>query len=40
MKYTVEMAADSIIQVPSFMKIQVILGLKLRQSKRLQCWYY
>jgi hypothetical protein len=44
MKYTVEMASDGMIYVPSFMKIglglQVILRLLPAQSERLQCWYY
>jgi hypothetical protein len=43
-KYTVEMASDGLIYVPSFMKIrsdvQVILRLLPRQSERLQCWCY
>jgi hypothetical protein len=42
-KYTVEMASEGMIYVPSFMKIalgiQVILRLIPRQSERLQCWY-
>jgi hypothetical protein len=44
MKYTVEMASHGMIYIPSFMKIgsgiQVILRLLLRQSERLQYWYY
>jgi hypothetical protein len=44
MKYTVEMASDGMISVPSSMKtgsgIQVILRLLRRRSVRLQCWYY
>jgi hypothetical protein len=39
MKYTIEMASDGMIYIPSFMKIgsgiQVILRLLPRQSERL-----
>jgi hypothetical protein len=42
MKYTVKMASDGTIHVPSFMKIgsgiQVILRSVPRQSEMLQCW--
>jgi hypothetical protein len=41
MKYSVEMASDGMIYVPSLMKIRsgirVILRLLPRQSERLQC---
>jgi hypothetical protein len=44
MWYTVEMASDGMIYIPSFMKIgsgiQVILMLLPQQHERLQCWYY
>jgi hypothetical protein len=44
MRYTVEMASDGMIYVPSFMKIcsgiEVIIWLLPRHSERLQCWYY
>jgi hypothetical protein len=42
-QYTVKMASDGMIYIPSFMKIglgiQVILRLLPIQSERLQCWY-
>jgi hypothetical protein len=43
MKYTNEMASDSVILILRFMTItgiQVILGLLPEEFKRRQCWYY
>jgi hypothetical protein len=44
MRYTVEMASDGMIYIPSFMKtdsgIQKILRLLPRQFERLYYWYY
>jgi hypothetical protein len=42
MRYTVEMASDRMIYIPSFIKIgsgiQVTLRLLHQESERLQCW--
>jgi hypothetical protein len=44
MNYTVEMASDGVMYIPSFIKIgsgiKVILRLLPQQFERLQCWYY
>jgi hypothetical protein len=44
MKYTVDMASDGMICIPSFIRIgsgiQIIIRLLPRQSERQQCWYY
>jgi hypothetical protein len=44
MKYTVEMASDGMIYIPSFMKIssgiQTISSLLPRRSEKQECWYY
>jgi hypothetical protein len=44
MRYTVDMAPDGMIYIPSFTKIgsgtQVILRSLPQQFERLYCWYY
>jgi hypothetical protein len=44
MKYTIELASDGMIYIPSFIKIglgiQIILRLLPPQSEKLQCWNY
>jgi hypothetical protein len=43
MKYTVEMASNGTIYIPSFIKsgsgVRVRLRLLPRQSEMLHCWY-